>query len=98
MTTGGVDRESVQALEVTQNPNLTAKEMTATQKRDPKQTYASEGAMKFCANNRGRDNLKFQAQASARGLPKHSWNQPQTINAQTSGPERNFFESSDRKQ
>ena len=43
--------------------------MTATQKCDPKQTHPSEGAMKFCANHRGRNNLKFQAQASARGLP-----------------------------
>ena len=55
-TAGGVDpthHESVQALEAAQNPGLTAKEMTATQKRDPKQTHASEGAMIFCANHRG---------------------------------------------
>ena len=59
-----------------QNPRLTANEMTASQKCDLKQTHASEGAMKFCANHPGRDNVKFQAPASARGLPKHSWNQP----------------------
>ena len=57
----------MQALDAAQNPRLTAKEIqvTATQNCDPKQTHASEGAMKFCANHRGRDNLKFQAQASA---------------------------------
>ena len=54
--------------------------------------------MGLVANNRGRDNLKLQAQASARGWPKHSWNRLQMINAQTTGPERNFIESSDRKQ
>ena len=53
----------MQALEAEQNPRLTAKRMTATQKCDPKQTHASEGAMKFCVNLRGRDNLKFQAQS-----------------------------------
>ena len=61
-TTGCVDRESLRALDAAQNPRLTAKEMTATQKCDPKQTHASEGTMEFCAK---RDNLKFQAQASA---------------------------------
>ena len=50
--------------------------ISKTQKRNPKQTHASEGSIKFCANHRGHNNLKFQAQASARGLPKHSWNQP----------------------
>ena len=55
------------------NPRLTAKDMTATQKRDPKQTHASEGGMKICADHRGRDNLKLRAQASARELRKHSW-------------------------
>ena len=47
---GGVDRESVQALEVAQNPRLTAKETsqtTATQKLDPMQPRASEGPSKF---------------------------------------------------
>ena len=42
-----VDSESVQALEAAQNPRLNAKEMTTTQKCDPKQTHASEWAMKF---------------------------------------------------
>ena len=64
-----LDHESVQALEAAQNPRLTAKKMTATQKRDPKQTHPSEGAMKFCATCLGRYNLKMRAQASARGLP-----------------------------
>ena len=59
-----------------QNPRLTANEMTASQKCDLKQTHAREGAMKFCANHRGRDNLKSQGQASAHRLPKHSWNHP----------------------
>ena len=75
-TTGGVKRESVEALEAEQSPCLTAKRTTATQKLNLKQTLAREGAIKFCASHRGRDNLELQAQASARGLPKHSWNRP----------------------
>ena len=102
-----LDRESVQALEAAQNPRLTGKEMTATKKPDPKQTHASEGAMKVCAIHRGRDNLKFQASARLQQealKPPHADCQntpgtnPQTINAQTTGPEHKFMESSDRKQ
>ena len=76
LDSGGDDRESAQALEAAQNPRMTAKETTATQKLNPKQTHGSEGTIKFCANHLGRDNLKLRAQASARGLPKHSWNRP----------------------
>lgn len=41
------DRESVQALEATQNPRGTAKETTSTKNFNPKQTHASKGAIKF---------------------------------------------------
>ena len=70
-----LDRESVQALEEKSSPDCEGNDciVTATQKRDPKQIQATEKAMKFCANHRGRDNLKLQPQASALacGLPKH---------------------------
>ena len=62
---GSCRPESVQALEAEQNPRLTAKEMTATQKRYPKQTHASEGAVKFCANHRGRRTLQLEISSSS---------------------------------
>ena len=34
----------------------------------------------------------------AHWLPNTPWTNPQTIEAQTNGPERNFMESSGRKQ
>ena len=57
-TTGSVDHESVQALEAVQNPRLTASGMTTTQKFDQEQMYASEGAIRFCANSRGLQQLE----------------------------------------
>ena len=77
-TMGGVDltRLRVSASTSEQNPRLTAKAMTATQNCNPKQTDASEGAMNFLCKSPRTHNLKLQAQASARRLPKHSWNQP----------------------
>ena len=43
-----VDRESVRALDAAQNPRLTAKEMTATQKFS--ETYAKRTGTFFCSD------------------------------------------------
>ena len=94
----------VQALEAAQNPRLTANQITATQKLDPKQTHRNKAANhpNFVQITQQGENLKLQliwrVQAPAHRLPKHSWNLPandQNLKQPVWTLERTCMESSD---
>ena len=72
----------MQALEAAQNPRLTAKETTATQDLDPKQTQASEGAIIFLQIIEDATNRKSKLKPPHAGRQNTSGTDLQTIKAQ----------------